>query len=105
MNNLLVIKGIYTSRQIAEWTGKLHSNIMADIRKEVESLEELGLMIFQLSSYTNQQNKQQPCYTITESNNGTKPDAVRDYREVRIKTRTTDSTAFGGISQKRITAQ
>jgi phage regulator Rha-like protein len=31
-------KNSYTSLDIAEWTGKLHKNIMADIRKEGQQL-------------------------------------------------------------------
>ncbi|MGE6893807.1 phage antirepressor KilAC domain-containing protein [Priestia flexa] len=59
MNNDIKV----TSRDIAEWTGKRHDNVMRDIRQEVEELgEEIGALIFEESSYINSQNKKQPCY-------------------------------------------
>ena len=41
----------WTSLNIAEWTGKLHKNVLQDIENEIEQLEELGKLIFQLSDY------------------------------------------------------
>jgi Rha family phage regulatory protein len=67
MQNLTVITNNETqidSRQIAEWTGKEHQHVLRDIRNEIEELGELGLTIFGQSSYTNSQNKQQPCYKM-----------------------------------------
>lgn len=57
------------SRMIAEHFGKEHKNVLADIRDEIEKLEnggESGELIFQPSSYTSQQNKPLPCYEMTE---------------------------------------
>lgn len=54
-----------TSREIAELTGKEHSNVMRDIRNIVDSLgKERGRFIFEESSYINQQNKEQPMYKL-----------------------------------------
>jgi len=61
--NKLLIKDIeMTSLDLAEITGKQHAHIMRDIRTEVEKLGEVGQSIFGESSYTNSQNKKQPCY-------------------------------------------
>ena len=49
---LLQNKGMMTSLEIAEITGKEHKNILADIRDEVKKLgEERAGLIFQLSEY------------------------------------------------------
>ena len=53
-----------TSLDIAEWTGKEHKHVIRDIRKEMESLGEIGQTIFGQSSYLNSQNKPQPCFTM-----------------------------------------
>lgn len=44
----------------------LHKNLMASIRKEIEVLELAGIgqLNFKPSSYTNSQNKQQPCFLL-----------------------------------------
>lgn len=44
-----------------------HNHLMEKIRKEVKTLEDngiKGLSNFRLSSYTNKQNKEQPCYSL-----------------------------------------
>ena len=59
-------------KQEAEITSKpkselLHKNLMEKIRTELEVLESMGLngqLNFQPSSYTNLQNKEQPCYLL-----------------------------------------
>lgn len=46
---------------------KTHSHFMRDIRTELNTLQQLGLMglsNFGLSSYRNSQNKEQPCYIL-----------------------------------------
>jgi Rha family phage regulatory protein len=53
-----------TSKDLEQITGKRHDNVLADIRKEIDALGENGLLIFKESSYTNSQNKEQPCYTF-----------------------------------------
>ena len=53
---------VMTSRDIAEITGKNHSDVMRDIRREIEQLAELGESIFALSSYITSQNKEVPQY-------------------------------------------
>jgi Rha family phage regulatory protein len=57
------------SRMIAEHFEKDHKNVLADIRDEIDKLGSAGLdggLIFQPSSYVNQQNKSQPCYEMDE---------------------------------------
>jgi anti-repressor protein len=56
------------SRMIAEHFDKAHSDVLKDIRDEILKLESAGLGegIFSLSSYTSQQNKELPCYEMTE---------------------------------------
>lgn len=55
-----------TSLEIAEVTDKQHSHVMRDIRKEIENLGELAEGLFTESTYTNSQNKQQPCFALTK---------------------------------------
>jgi len=64
MNELLTKSDIrMTSLDIAGIVGKKHYNVMRDVREEVKQLgEEDGRLIFEESSYTNSQNKKQPCY-------------------------------------------
>lgn len=69
MNELVLIRNIkqIDSRQIAEWTGKEHSNVMRDIRTEIEALgEELAEFRFELGDYTDQNNQKRPCYNLTQ---------------------------------------
>lgn len=52
------------SREIAEITGKEHRNVMADVRKMLAELHgENGVLNFQ-QSYINEQNKEQPCFSL-----------------------------------------
>ncbi len=58
------------SRMIAHHFGKEHKNVLADIRDEMEKLKKAelgGQLIFQPSSYANNQNKVQPCYILTKA--------------------------------------
>ncbi len=52
-----------TSLEIAELTEKNHQHVMRDIRDLIEQ-EAIGLSSFGQSSYTNEQNKSQPMYTL-----------------------------------------
>lgn len=54
-----------TSLEIAKYFDKLHKNVLQSI-KEVDCSEEFGRLNFQLSSYLNQQGKQQPMYHLTK---------------------------------------
>lgn len=51
-----------SSLEIAEITGKPHGNVLQDIRRILDEAG-IGQQEF-LSSYTNAQNKQQPCYLL-----------------------------------------
>lgn len=63
---LNVINGRPTalSTQVAEFFGKLHKNVIRDIRNLIESIPELGRLNFELSSYINEQGKELPCYRM-----------------------------------------
>lgn len=58
-----------TSLEIAEVTGKLHKNILVDIRDEVEKLEKQGInaeLIFQPGKYKDKNNQSRPMYNLTK---------------------------------------
>lgn len=58
-----------TSLEIAEVTGKLHKNILVDIRDEVEKLEKQGInseLIFQPGEYKDKNNQSRPMYNLTK---------------------------------------
>ena len=55
-----------TSLEIAEVTGKEHSNVMRDIRVIYEQVSNLGGFKFELSSYISKQNKVIPMYRLTK---------------------------------------
>lgn len=72
MNNLIDVHAangilVTTSRNVAEVFGKEHKNVIRDIREIIESNsdEEFGRLNFELSSYRNEQNKEQPEYLLT----------------------------------------
>ncbi len=53
-----------SGREIAELTGKEHRNVMRDIRTMLEELHgEGGVLSFE-QSYTNEQRKKQPCFSL-----------------------------------------
>lgn len=56
------------SREVAEMVGKDHSELLKDIRRYVGQLGEGKIPqsdFFTESTYTNKQNKKQPCYLVT----------------------------------------
>lgn len=53
-----------TSLKVAEIYGKEHKNIMAKIREYISLIPELGRLNFKQSSYTNEQNKEQPMFDM-----------------------------------------
>ena len=73
---LMMVDGVVTmtSLEIADITGKEHANVLRDIRDEINKLkredpnyltDERGRLIFDESSYINEQNKEQPMYILT----------------------------------------
>lgn len=86
MNQLVEQDVQMTSLDIAEVTGKRHADVMRDIRNEIKNLgEEIGQRIFAQSSYTNSQNKIQPCYTFGKKGAmqlALKYDAVTRYKVI-----------------------
>jgi Rha family phage regulatory protein len=57
-------KAVVSSLEIAEITGKRHADVMRDIREQFEKLQ-IGQRSF-ASSYINEQNKEQPCFTLDQ---------------------------------------
>lgn len=57
-------KATTTSMKVAEYFEKRHDNVMAAIGKLLEDKEIKGRLNFKESSYTNEQNKQQPMYEL-----------------------------------------
>lgn len=55
-----------TSLQIAEVTGKTHSNVMRDIRNLLERLENKAQFSFELGSYQDANGQNRPCYILTK---------------------------------------
>lgn len=66
MTGLLEVKNTMSSLQIAELTGKAHSNVMRDIRNILEQLEDRGAFNFELTSYIDKSNRESPCYQLTK---------------------------------------
>lgn len=69
-NELVVInegKPTTTSLKVASYFEKRHDNVIRDIREKILPYvsEQFGLLNFELSSYTNEQNKEQPMYILT----------------------------------------
>ena len=55
-----------TSRQVAEAFGKIHKNVLVDIRNILDTDEDgFGGLNFQLSSYLSEQNKEMPMYIMS----------------------------------------
>ena len=57
------------SREGAEMGGKIHKNLLSDIRGYVNELGQLKIQpsdFFAESTYRNSQNKEQPCYLVTK---------------------------------------
>lgn len=65
MNELIKIETM-TSVQIAEVTGKRHSDVLRDIRNLVEQLDEEGKRNFALAEYRDEQGKKRPMYELTK---------------------------------------
>ena len=68
MNELITTVERMSSIQIAEIIGKLHKDVLRDIRDEAEKLAAGGIdgeRKFALSSYLSEQNKELPCYNLT----------------------------------------
>lgn len=65
MGNLKILD-FMTSLEIAETTGKQHSNVLRDIRNIVESLPENSGFNFELAEYTDSQGKPRPMYKLTK---------------------------------------
>lgn len=57
-----------TSVKFAEKINKQHKHVLRDIKKEIEELQNAGIgqTKFGLTSYKDKQNKEMPCYNMTE---------------------------------------
>ena len=56
-----------TSIEIAELTGKSHFNVMKAIRNMEPAWVNVGQFHFELTSYTDAQGKERPCYSLTKT--------------------------------------
>lgn len=68
MNELITVvdgKPVVTSKQVADHFGKIHRNVMRDIAAELKTAGEFGALNFEQSTYTSEQNKTLPCYSMT----------------------------------------
>ncbi len=68
MNELISVvdgKPVVTSKQVADHFGKIHRNVMRDIVSELKTAGDFGVLNFERSSYTSEQNKTLPCYVMT----------------------------------------
>ena len=68
MNDLVsVINGkvVVTSKQVADHFAKIHRNVMRDIKKELSTAGDFGVLNFEHSYYISEQNKTLPCYSMT----------------------------------------
>ena len=68
MKDLVEVKQgkiVVTSKQIADHFGKVHRNVMRDINSLIEDMgDDIGVLSFEHSSYTSEQNKVLPCYIM-----------------------------------------
>ena len=55
-----------SSREIAELTGKQHSNVMVDVRNLIDQLGNEPELFFQLGSYFDANNQERPQYNLTK---------------------------------------
>lgn len=55
-----------TSLQVAEVTGRQHSNVMRDIRNLLEQLDDKAQFSFELGVYRDANGQNRPCYTLTK---------------------------------------
>lgn len=55
-----------TSLQIAETTGRIHKNVMRDIRNLLDQLEDRAEFNFELGSYQDANGQNRPCYILTK---------------------------------------
>lgn len=68
MNDLVSVsngKVVVTSKQVSDHFGKIHRNVMRDIRDLIIESGEFGALNFEQSSYISLQNKTLECYEMT----------------------------------------
>jgi len=66
MNELMSTQKTMSSREIAELTGKPHSDLMKAIRVMEDAWVNVGQGKFSLTYYTDQWNRQQPQYELNK---------------------------------------
>lgn len=64
-----LMKTTLTSMEVADMVGKKHSELLKDIRRYMEQLNEVNIPLvdfFQESTYTDSKGETRPCYEITK---------------------------------------
>ena len=93
--------GTMTSIEIAEVTGKQHSDVMRAIRNMESAWEKVSQSKFALASYKDAQGKDRPCYNLTKReclyiatkfNDEARAKLILRWEELETKERTTIST-------------
>jgi hypothetical protein len=56
---------VIPSRDVADFFGKDHKNVLRDIREIIENSPKTGQPNFRQSSFTNDQMREMPCFTMT----------------------------------------
>jgi Rha family phage regulatory protein len=74
-----------TSLDLANITGKLHKNVIRDIKDEIENLEKSGIneLIFELVEYKDEKGEKRPCYKFGKR--GAMQIGARYSAEIRYK--------------------
>jgi Rha family phage regulatory protein len=66
VSDTITVKETMTSLEIAEVTGRQHSNVLRDIRNILEQIEDKAQFTFELGSYLDANGQSRPMYSLTK---------------------------------------